>query len=168
MSPETARRITAHVRRMLTERMLNAYDFAVYDVLMWRVRKPGRWDCDPDYSTIARLAGICRDRAMKAVRKLVGLGVLTKKRRHVLVRWGANRAQVAARQVSNVYYFCVPPSKESSPRAADSDSLLDRGSKALEAALAGLGRAMGAGTAGPSGRQVWMASWPSQSRPSAS
>ena len=142
MTPETARRITAHVRRLLTERMLNAYDFAVYDVLMWRVRKPGRWDCDPDYSTIARLAGICRDRAMKAVRKLVGLGVLTKKRRHVLVRWGANRAQVAARQISNSYVFAAPII-ESPTRAADSDSLIDRGSKALEAALAGLGRAMG-------------------------
>ena len=142
MTPETARRIASTGRRLLTARLIRPADYAVLDALLWRVRRPGRWDCDPDYSTIARLAGCCRDRAMKAVRKLAELGVITKKRRHVLVRWGANRAQVVARQVSNVYYFCVPTSKESSPRAADSDSKLDRGSKALEAALAGLGRAI--------------------------
>ena len=148
MTPETARRITAHVRRLLTDRVLNAYDFAVYDVLMWRVRKPGRWDCDPDYSTIARLAGICRDRAIEAVKKLVSLGVISKTKRHVLIRWGRNRAQVAARQISNSYVFAAPII-ESSPRAADSGFLLDKGSKALEAALAGLGIAVIAAKSGP-------------------
>lgn len=161
MTPETARKITAHVRRLQTAGLLTAHDFTAFDVLMWRVRKMGRWDCDPDYATIARLGHICRSKAIGAVKKLVALGVITKKRRHVLVRWGANRAQVAARQVSNSYTFCVCYSKESSGRAADSDSLINRGSKALEAALAGLGRVMGAGTAGPSGRREWMASWPS-------
>lgn len=154
MTPETARRITAHVRRLLTDRVLNAYDFAVYDVLMWRVRRPGRWDCDPDYATIARLAGCCRDRAIEAVKKLVALGIITKTKRHVLIRWGRNRAQVAARQISNSYVFAAPII-ESSPRAADSGFLIDRGSKALEAALAGLGARIGLAIQGrpePTGR----------------
>lgn len=142
MTPESARRIASTGRRLLTARLIRPADYAVLDALLWRVRKPGRWDCDPDYATIARLAGICRSRAIEAVRRLVALGILTKRRRHVLVRWGSNRAQVAARQVSNSYTFCVCVSKESSPRSADSDSLIDRGSKALEAALSGLGSAI--------------------------
>ena len=157
MTPETARKITAHVRRLLTDRVLNTYDFAVYDVLMWRVRRPGRWDCDPDYATIARLAGICRDRAMKAVAKLAELGVLTKKRRHVLVRWGRNKAQVAARQVSNSYVLAAPI-KESSPRAADSGFLESkRGSAALETALVRLGAVLA--NAAPSPGSAEGAGW---------
>lgn len=142
MTPETARKITAHVRRLQTAGLLTAHDFTAFDVLMWRVRKPGRWDCDPDYATIARLGHICRGKAIDAVKKLVALGVISKTKRHALIRWGRNRAQVAARQISNSYVFAAPII-ESPTRAADSDSLIDRGSKALEAALAGLGRAMG-------------------------
>lgn len=134
MLPSTARRIAANARRLLTARLIHPADYAVLDALLWRVRRPGMWDCDPDYATLARLAGICRGRAIEAVRVLVSLGLITKTRRHALVRWGRNRAQVAARQLSNCYVFCAP-SKESSPRPADSDSKLDSGSTGLERAL---------------------------------
>ena len=142
MTPETARRITANVRRLQTAGLLTAHDFTAFDVLMWRVRKMGKWDCDPDYATIARLGHICRSKAIGAVKKLVTLGIITKTKRHALIRWGRNRAQVAARQISNRYWFCAP-SIESSPRAADSGFLESKkGSDRLEAALAGLGRAV--------------------------
>jgi len=141
MLPSTASRIAATGRRLLTARLLRPADYAVLDALLWRVRRPGMWDCDPDYATLARLAGICRGRAIEAVRVLVSLGLITKTRRHALVRWGRNRAQVAARQLSNAYVFCAPII-ESSPRPADSVSGLDSGSVRLERALAGLGRAM--------------------------
>ena len=167
MNPATAKRIERHGWRLLRMRAIKPRDQTVLMWMLWHSRAPGRWECAPAYQAIANATGICRDQAIKAVAALVALGIITKTKRHVLIRWGRNRAQVAARQISNSYVFAAPII-ESSPRAADSDSLLDRGSKALEAALAGLGRAMGAGTAGPSGRQVWMASWPSQSRPSAS
>jgi hypothetical protein len=91
--------------------------------------------------TLARLAGICRGRAIEAVRTLVGLGIISKTRRHTLIRWGRNRAQVAARQLSNSYVFAAPII-ESSGRAADSVFDLDRGSVKLERALAGLQRAL--------------------------
>jgi len=141
MLPSTASRIAATGRRLLTARLLRPADYAVLDALLWRVRRPGRWDCDPDYATLARLAGICRGRAIEAVRVLVSLKIITKTRRHTLIRWGRNRAQVAARQLSNCYVFCAP-SIESSPRPADSDSRLDSRSTGVERALAGLGRAM--------------------------
>jgi len=141
MNPTTASRIAATGRRLLTARLLRPADYAVLDALLWRVRRPGRWDCDPDYATLARLAGICRGRVIEAVRVLVSLGLITKTRRHALIRWGRNRAQVAARQLSNAYVFCAP-SKESSGRSADSDSRLERGSTGLERALAGLGAAI--------------------------
>lgn len=144
MTPDTARRIAAHARRLLTARLIRPADYAVLDVLLWRVRRPGRWDCAPDYKTIARLAGICRSRAIAAVRKLVDLGIMTKTRRHVLVSWGRNRAQRAARQVANSYTFCAHMSKESSTRSADSGE--ERFKKVLgsvEAALARFGALAG-------------------------
>jgi len=106
MLPSTASRIAATGRRLLTARLLRPADYAVLDALLWRVRRPGRWDCDPDYATISRLAGCCRSRAIKAVATLERLGLLSRQRRHALIRWGRNRAQVAARQLSNCYVSC--------------------------------------------------------------
>ena len=138
LRPETANRITRGVRRLLTAGLITPHDYACFDALFWRCRRLGAWECDPDYRTIARLAGVCRDRAIKAVRKLAGLGVLSLRRRHTLIRWGRNRAQVAARQVSNLYTFAAPSKESSSPaavRGEESSLTLSRG---LERALAGL------------------------------
>ncbi len=117
---------------------MEARDQTVLLWLLWRARRPGRWVCDPTYAEIARGTGMCRDQAIKAVRRLISLGLLTKERRHVLVRWGRNRAQVAARQVANLYAFHLP-SKESSGQAAESSLYIDSPrSGALEEALKSL------------------------------
>ena len=143
LSPKTANRITRAVRRLLTAGLITPHDYACFDALFWRCRRLGAWEADPDYRTIARLAGVCRDRAIKAVHRLEALGVLTKRRRHVLISWGRNRAHVAARQVANLYTFCVCASKESSGPAAIGGEAI---SLPLEQALAGLGAAMARGS----------------------
>ncbi len=139
MQRDTARRIERHGWGLLRLKLMKARDQTVLLWMLWRARRPGQWVCAPTYAEIAKGTGMCRDQAIKAVRRLIGLGLLTKERRHVLVRWGRNRAQVAARQVANLYAFCLP-SKESSGQAAESRDYIDRrGSDRLEKALARLG-----------------------------
>jgi len=141
MNPSTAKRIERHGWRLLRARSIKPRDQTVLTWLLWHARAPGRWFCAPAYQAIADATGICRDQAIKAVRVLVALGLITKTRRHALVRWGRNRTQVAARQLSNAYVFCAPII-EPSPRPADSVSRLDSGSVRLDLALAGLGAAI--------------------------
>ena len=141
MTPDTARRTAQHARRLLTAGIITPYDYAVLDALLWRLRRHGRPDLSASYSTIARLAGCCRDTAIGAVRKLVELGVLTKLTRRVKVRWGRGKECVASRQAANGYVFRVQVT-ESAPQP------VDRGEvrlTPLESALARLGAAIQGG-----------------------
>ena len=63
MTPETARRTAQHARRLLTARIITPHDYAVFDALLWRCRRPGRADLIATYAAVARLAGVCRDTA---------------------------------------------------------------------------------------------------------
>jgi hypothetical protein len=56
----------------------------------------GRSDLAVDYRSIARLAGVCRDTAIGAVRKLADIGLIQKIRRRVNVRWGRGRECLAS------------------------------------------------------------------------
>jgi hypothetical protein len=105
MTPKQAARTAAHGRRLLTANILTPHDYAVLDTMLWRLRRPGRWDFAAPYQVIARLAGVCRDCAIGAVRKLELIGILTKRQDRVIVRWGLNRAQIASRQAANIYVF---------------------------------------------------------------
>jgi hypothetical protein len=78
MSPDQARRMAQHGRRLLTARIISPTDYAVLDALLWRCRRPGRSDLAVDYRSIARLAGVCRDTAIGAVRKLADIGLIQK------------------------------------------------------------------------------------------
>jgi DNA-binding IclR family transcriptional regulator len=60
--------------------------FAVLDCLLWRVRRPGRKDLCVTYAAVARLCGIARSTAIDMIRKLVGIGLIEKIKRRVLVR----------------------------------------------------------------------------------
>ena len=150
MSPQQASRVAAHGRRLLTAKLLTPHAYAVLDAMLWRLRRPGRWDTAAPYITIARLAGVSRDTAIEAVHKLVKLGVLTKEHRRVLVRWGANRAQVASRQIANLYVFCAPSTESASPppdKGLENLSTKQQGNAVdksmLGRALARLARAVG-------------------------
>lgn len=118
MSPAQAARTAAHGRRLLTARLITPHDFAVLDTLLWRLRRPGRSDLAAPYAAIARLAGVCRDTAIAAVRRLIDLGLIAKTKRRVRVRWGRGLALLASRQIANRYEFREPPT-ESTGSATD-------------------------------------------------
>lgn len=137
MSPDQAARTASHARRLLTAHILTPHDYAVLDAMLWRLRRPGRADLAAPYATIARLAGVCRDQAMRSVRKLVEIGLLTKQMRRVRVAWG--RGCVASRQIANAYVF--RPVCTESPRPAAVIALARK--SPLEAALASLAETFG-------------------------
>jgi hypothetical protein len=118
MTPDAARRMAQHGRRLLTARIISPTDYAVLDALLWRCRRPGRSDLAVDYRSIARLAGVCRDTAIGAVRKLADIGLIQKIRRRVNVRWGRGRECLASRAIANGYIF-RPPQTESARQTAD-------------------------------------------------
>jgi hypothetical protein len=115
MTPKQAARTAAHGRRLLTANILTPHEYVVLDAMLWRLRRPGRWDFAAPYKVIARLAGVCRDCAIEAVRKLELIGILTKRADRVIVRWGHNRAQIASRQAANIYVFHSPSTESASP-----------------------------------------------------
>lgn len=150
MTPEQAARTAAHGRRLLTANILTPHDYAVLDTMLWRLRRPGRWDFAAPYKAIARLSRVCRGRVIEAVRKLELIGILTKQKDRIAVRWGRNRSQVASRQAANIYVFHSPSTE--SPRRATSIGIgrLDLKAHAvharpttLEAALGRLAEAVG-------------------------
>ena len=154
MTPKQAARTAAHGRRLLTANILTPHDYAVLDTMLWRLRRPGRWDFAAPYKVIARLAGVCRDCAFEAVRKFELIGILTKQKNRIIVRWGRNRAQIASRQAANIYVFHTPSTESARPATSigiDRFYLTVPGVQARPSALeAALGRL--AGTAGFSSR----------------
>jgi hypothetical protein len=115
MSPHHASRTAQHARRLLTARILTPHDYAVFDALLWRCRRPGHASLIATYQAVARLAGVCRDTAISSVRKLADLGILAKARRRVRVMWG--RGELASRQAANCYEFRTPDTESATPPA---------------------------------------------------
>lgn len=150
MTPQQAARTAAHGRRLLTASILTPHDYAVLDTMLWRLRRPGRSDFAAPYKVIARLAGVCRDCAIEAVRKLELIGILAKQKTRVIVRWGRNRAQIASRQAANIYVFHSPSTESARPATSIGIDRLyltvpgvQARPSALEAALSRLAGAVG-------------------------
>lgn len=138
MTPQTAQRTAQHGRRLLTARILTPHEYAVLDALLWRLRRHGRADFTATYDAIARLAGMCRDTAIAAVRKLVEIGIIQKIKRRVMVRWGRDRALLASRQAANGYVFTESAGQATDKGKARFSPQIERGAvdkSALEGVL---------------------------------
>jgi helix-turn-helix protein len=120
LSPNHAKRIAAYARGLRELRLLTPHDFAVLDAMLWTLRKPGEAELEPKYADIARKAGVSRDTAINAVKKLVQFGLITKAKQWVIVQWGRARRNLAARQRPNLYVFTSFP-LESAPPAASTE-----------------------------------------------
>src|SRR3954454_3857481 len=127
LSPNHAKRIAAYARGLKELRLLTPHDFAVLDAMLWTLREPGHAELEPKYADIARKAGVKRDAAINAVRKLVQFGLLTKAKQWVIVQWGRGRFQKKARQRPNLYVFTSFPLESAVPSAStEMDILVSR------------------------------------------
>lgn len=120
LSPNHAKRIAAYARGLRELRLLTPHDFAVLDTMLWTMRKPGEAELEPSYADIARKAGVKRDAAINAVKKLVQFGLLTKAKQWLIVQWGRARSNLTARQRPNLYVFTSFP-LESAPPAPSTE-----------------------------------------------
>jgi predicted transcriptional regulator len=127
LSPNHAKRIAAYARGLRELRLLTPHDFAVLDAMLWTLRKPGEAELEPKYADIARKAGVKRDAAINAVKKLVQFGLLTKAKQWLIVPWGRARSNLTARQRPNLYVFTSFPLESAVPSAStEMDILVSR------------------------------------------
>jgi hypothetical protein len=124
LSPNHAKRIAAYARGLRELRLLTPHDFAVLDTMLWTLRKPGEAVLEPSYADIARKAGVKRDAAISAVKKLVQFGLLTKAKQWLLVPWGRARSNLTARQRPNLYVFTSFPLESAVPSASTEMDIL--------------------------------------------
>ena len=112
-SPKHAARVASYGRGLKKLRLLTSDEYVVLDRMLWGMRKPGQSALDPSYDEIASEAGVGRNTAVNAIKKLVGFGILTKTRRWVFVEWGRRKGRgrdnLIARQVTNLYVFTAYP-----------------------------------------------------------
>ena len=153
LSPNHAKRIAAYARGLRELRLLTPHDFAVLDVMLWTLRKPGEAELEPKYADIGRKAGVSRDTAINAVKKLVQFGLLTKAKQWVIVQWGRARGNLTARQRPNLYVFTAFPLESAVPSASTEVEILvsrverqfarERAETPLERALAAMANRAG-------------------------
>jgi len=153
LSPNHAKRIAAYARGLRELRLLTPHDFAVLDAMLWTMREPGHAELEPKYADIARKAGVGRDTAINAVKKLVQFGLLTKAKQWVLVHWGRGRGNLDARQRPNLYTFTSFPLESATPSASTEVEILvsrverqvvrERADSPLERALEALAKRAG-------------------------
>jgi hypothetical protein len=124
LSPNHAKRIAAYARGLKELRLLTPHDFAVLDAMLWMLRKPGEAMLEPKYADIARKAGVKRDAAINAVKKLVQFGLLTKAKQWLIVPWGRGRSNLTARQRPNLYVFTRFPLESVPPSASTEVDIL--------------------------------------------
>ena len=124
LSPNHAKRIAAYGRGLKELRLLTPHDFAVLDTMLWTLRQPGHAELEPKYADIARKAGVKRDGAISAVKKLVQFGLLTKTKQWVIVQWGRARGNLTARQRPNLYVFTAFPLESAVPSASTEVEIL--------------------------------------------
>jgi hypothetical protein len=124
LSPNHAKRIAAYARGLKELRLLTPHDFAVLDAMLWTLREPGHAELEPKYADIARKAGVKRDAAINAVKKLVQFGLLTKTKQWVIVQWGRARGNLTARQRPNLYVFTTFPLESAPPSASTEVDIL--------------------------------------------
>jgi hypothetical protein len=119
MTPDAAIRMTKHGRRLLRRGLLAPHDYTVLDCLVWSCRKPGASMTSVTYKALAGLCGMCRERAMQAVARLVALGLVAKARTRRFVRWGVRGGLRRSIQGPNLYTLAAPHTEAVRP-AADS------------------------------------------------
>jgi hypothetical protein len=109
LSLAEAKSVAKRGRRLLRAGRITAKTYVVLDCLLWSCRNPVTGVISVSYTGLQRLCHCARETVASALRALGSLGVLTKVKRRVRVRWGGS---VASRQATNAYV--LHPCTESS------------------------------------------------------
>lgn len=117
ISPAQVRDIARKARKLLRKGELSSHAYAVLDALLWVGRAPGQVSVTAAYSRIQKLAHVCRATAVKAVKALIGAGLIRKVKSRDLILWFNGGRKW--RQRPNIYVLRC----ESTPRPEYQDQI---------------------------------------------
>jgi hypothetical protein len=106
LSPAQAGEIGRQGRRLLQARKITTFQYALLDIMLWRIRKPGCGSFIASMGTLARLAGQARSTIAAGLNALQELGLFQRVQRRAVAAWYGGRS--ASRQLANLYRFVVP------------------------------------------------------------
>jgi hypothetical protein len=102
-SPSAAAFIAKRARKALRAGELTPHHFAVLETLLWDARKPGSDRAVASLGWLQKLARVCRQTAVDAIKAGVRLGLLRKIKHKTLTLWANGGRQW--RQRPNEYVF---------------------------------------------------------------
>lgn len=76
LTPQRAGQIEAHLHRLTAAGITTPHEFMVARTLLWRLRRMTQQTAKGTFESIAKLAGVCRTVAVRAVKKLEAIGLL--------------------------------------------------------------------------------------------
>jgi hypothetical protein len=100
--------VAQRLQKLCRKRLIRPHHLAVGLTLLWSCRAPGRDAAQVSYTRLAELAGVGRNSAVEAVRRLRALGVLAREKTWLRVSWGLG---IAIRQGRNIYRWIASASE---------------------------------------------------------
>lgn len=106
LSPSEAGAIAKRGRKLLRRGLLTHRQHVLLDCLLWSCRCPRTGAIVVSYTALQRLAHMARETVAEGLRRLEGVGLLSRIKRRVRLSW-ANGGQ-ASRQATNAYVLHPP------------------------------------------------------------
>jgi hypothetical protein len=103
MTPTQAAYVAKRARKAVRAGLLTHHQHGVLEVLLWDARKPGSDRVNAAYGWLEKLAHVCHQVAVDAVKAFVRLGLLRKIKHKTLTLWANGGRQW--RQRPNEYVF---------------------------------------------------------------
>ena len=110
LSPKDVGAAMKRARRLLQAGAISRTAFAVMDCLAFNCRRPGQPSVRASLSLLQRLTCAARQTVVDALHVLCAVGLLTRRKHHVLVGWA--RGGRAWRQATNEYRIEAAPNCE--------------------------------------------------------
>jgi hypothetical protein len=105
LAPYQAAQIARRGEKLLQRRLITAHQYALFQIMLWRARKPGSATLMASMRVLAQLAGQARSTVIEGLKRLEELGLIARIRRRARVVW---LGSVASRVIANAYRMIAP------------------------------------------------------------
>lgn len=90
-------------RKLRNNQRITAYDFGVFDALMFQCRNPRSGTVEVSYSALQRITGFARSTITQAITRLGECSLVVKIKRRLRMAW--HQGGTTSRQATNCYQF---------------------------------------------------------------
>jgi hypothetical protein len=116
LAPYQAAQIARRGEKLLQRRQLTTHQYALLQIMLWRVRKPGSATLIAAMGVLAQLAGQARSTVIDGLNRLEELGLIVRIQRRARVAW---MGSVASRVIANAYRMVAPDTETGRPAARE-------------------------------------------------